>query len=84
MRAGVRQEAAEVVFVGADKGTRPDLDGVFPYVRSLPIEKALHPDTMIAYAYNGAPLSLQRGFPARLIVPGWYGMASVKWLQHIK
>ncbi|OQP07154.1 sulfite oxidase [Geobacillus sp. 46C-IIa] len=82
-RAGVRPGAAEIVFVGADEGLRPDMDGVFSYARSLPLAKALHPGTMIAYAYNGAPLSLQRGYPLRLIVPGWYGMASVKWLAHI-
>ncbi|MDA4129876.1 MAG: molybdopterin-dependent oxidoreductase, partial [Thaumarchaeota archaeon] len=51
--------------------------------RSLPIKKALDPDTIIALSMNGKPLPKGHGFPARLIVPGWYAMASVKWLREI-
>ncbi len=73
----------EVIFSGSDAGKRPQSDETITYSRSLPIEKALHPDTLIAYNYNELPLSYQHGFPFRLIVPGWYAMASVKWLQSI-
>lgn len=76
--------AKEVVFVGSDNGKRTDLFGQYYYARSLPLEKALHPDTIIAYMYNDQPLSLKHGYPLRLIVPQWYAMASVKWLQTIK
>jgi DMSO/TMAO reductase YedYZ molybdopterin-dependent catalytic subunit len=54
------------------------------YERSLPMEKALHDDTLLAYEMNGQPLWEEHGAPLRAIVPGWYGMASVKWLRHIK
>ena len=51
--------------------------------RSLPLETALHPDTILAYEMNGAPLTPEHGYPVRLIAPGWYAMASVKWLTRI-
>ena len=60
-------------------GDPPDVT----YERSLPIAKALHPDTMLAYEMNGEPLPLNHGYPLRLLVPGWYGMNSVKWLVGI-
>jgi DMSO/TMAO reductase YedYZ molybdopterin-dependent catalytic subunit len=50
------------------------------YERALPLAKALHPDTLLAYEMNGAPLPPLHGFPLRLLVPGWYGMTSIKWL----
>ncbi len=53
------------------------------FSRTIPIEKALHPDTLIVYAMNGEKLPLSHGFPLRAIVPGWYGMDSVKWLRGI-
>ena len=53
------------------------------YERSLPLEEAMSEDVLLAYAMNGAPLPPQHGFPLRLVVPGSYGMASVKWLEAI-
>ncbi|HEY4553456.1 MAG TPA: sulfite oxidase [Bacillaceae bacterium] len=81
--AGIKKRAKEVVFEGYDFGERTDLDQVFTFARSLPIEKALHPDTLIAYEYNGLPIPSKHGYPLRLIVPQWYAMASVKWLRQI-
>ncbi|MGO4886911.1 sulfite oxidase [Anaerobacillus sp. MEB173] len=79
----VNLNAKEIVFQGRDKGERDDMEGTFAYERSLPLEKALHPDTLIAYKLNGKPIPYQHGFPFRLIVPQWYAMSSVKWLQKI-
>lgn len=81
-RAAPRSEAREVLFVGADRG-RVEPGEVVPFARSLPLEVARHPDTLVALAMNGRPLSAAHGFPARLIVPRWYAMASVKWLVGI-
>lgn len=81
--AGISENAKEVVVEGYDYGKRTDLKGVHSYTRSLPIEKALHPDTIIAYVYNHKPISFKHGYPFRLIVPQWYGMASVKWIKQI-
>ena len=53
------------------------------YLRSLPTEVATHPQTLLAIEMNGEALSVEHGYPVRLIVPGWYGMASVKWLRRI-
>lgn len=55
-----------------------------PFIRSIPIEKALDPDTLVATRMNGAPLPKHHGFPARALVPGWIGAASCKWLTEIK
>ena len=78
----------EVVFRGADTGTEEEDGAVFatdlPYSRSLPLATALHHDTLLAYEMNGEPLTTGHGFPLRLVVPSWYGMASVKWLTHIQ
>jgi DMSO/TMAO reductase YedYZ molybdopterin-dependent catalytic subunit len=76
-------DAREILFVGADRGP-VDSGGVAPFARSLPLEVARHPDTMLALAMNGRPLSPEHGFPARLVVPRWYAMASVKWLVGIR
>jgi DMSO/TMAO reductase YedYZ molybdopterin-dependent catalytic subunit len=81
--AGVKDGAKEVVVEGYDFGNRTDLDHVFTFTRSLPITKALHPDTIIAYEYNHQPIPFKHGFPLRLIVPQWYAMASVKWIKQI-
>lgn len=78
---GLHTSAKEIVF--EDCGTRTDLEGQFVYARSLPLEKALHSDTIIAYALNGKPIPYKQGYPFRLIVPQWYAMASVKWLAKI-
>jgi DMSO/TMAO reductase YedYZ molybdopterin-dependent catalytic subunit len=73
--------AREVVFTGLDRGLEGGEEQVF--ARSLPLEEALREDVLLAYEMNGAPLVPQHGFPLRLVVPGWYGMTSVKWLTRI-
>ncbi|RFU60452.1 sulfite oxidase [Peribacillus glennii] len=80
---GLLKGAKEVVFEAQDYGKRKDIDQTVPYARSLPLQKALHPDTLIAYEYNEKPIPFKNGFPFRLIVPQWYGMASVKWIKQI-
>jgi DMSO/TMAO reductase YedYZ molybdopterin-dependent catalytic subunit len=85
-RAGIRAGAIEVVLEGADHGVitkEPMSPGKIHYARSLPLAKALMPEVVLAYSMNGEPLSPSHGFPLRAIVPGWYGMASVKWLSRI-
>jgi DMSO/TMAO reductase YedYZ molybdopterin-dependent catalytic subunit len=81
-RAGVRSGAAEVVFRGADAGT---IDGrAVRFERSLPLDVARSADVLLAYAMNGESLPVQHGYPVRLVVPGWYAVASVKWLTEIE
>ena len=84
-RADVKPTGVELVFTGADHG--PDEEAEDPpdvtYQRSLPIQKAMHPDTLLAYEMNGEVLPPLHGYPLRLVVPGWYGMCSVKWLVGI-
>jgi len=70
-----------VLFTGLDRGVEGGEEQWFQ--RSLSVEDALHPDVILAYELNGAPLPPQHGFPLRLLVPGWYGMANVKWLGRI-
>jgi DMSO/TMAO reductase YedYZ molybdopterin-dependent catalytic subunit len=81
-QAGVEDDAVEVLFSGADAGIQGGVAQQF--ARSLPISEALRPDVVLAYRMNGADLPPQHGYPLRLVVPGWYGMASVKWLSSIK
>lgn len=81
--AGLQAQACEVLIAGADAGHVPAAGGETAFERSLPLEKALDPETLLAYALNGEPLPLEHGFPVRLVVPGWYGMASVKWVTRI-
>jgi DMSO/TMAO reductase YedYZ molybdopterin-dependent catalytic subunit len=83
-RAGIQAGALEVLFEGADCGTEPDHPEPMSFARSLPLAKALHPDTLLAYRMNGELLSPNHGAPVRLFVPGWYGVASVKWLRRIE
>jgi DMSO/TMAO reductase YedYZ molybdopterin-dependent catalytic subunit len=80
--AGVASEAVDMVFTGADRGVQGSEEQ--NYARSLNVSEAMSPDVLLAYAMNGAPLPPQHGFPVRLLVPGWYGMASVKWLTGIE
>ena len=88
-RAGVKPQAREFVFFGADHAEEEvefrtqkfKVDQQFG--RSLPREKAMSPDLFLAYALNGEPLTRHQGSPLRLIVPGWYGVANVKWLSQI-
>jgi DMSO/TMAO reductase YedYZ molybdopterin-dependent catalytic subunit len=79
--AGVRDGAVEVVFTGLDRGLEEDVEQ--NYQRSLVLSEALREDVLLAYELNGVPLPPQHGYPLRLLVPGWYGMASVKWLARI-
>jgi DMSO/TMAO reductase YedYZ molybdopterin-dependent catalytic subunit len=85
-KAGVKKSAVEVILEGADKGTvadEPKSPGEIHFARSLPLDKALRPDVLLAYRMNGEPLPAEHGFPLRAVVPGWYGMASIKWLTRI-
>jgi DMSO/TMAO reductase YedYZ molybdopterin-dependent catalytic subunit len=79
---GVSGEADELLFTGLDRGVQGDI--VHDYERSLSLEEASRDDVLLVYAMNGLPLEPQHGFPLRLIVPGWYGMTSVKWLARIE
>ena len=78
----LKPSVSEVVFTGADRGLDHGID--HHYARSLKLEQALHPDMLLAYEMNGQPLPFQHGFPLRLIVPGWFGVASVKWLKNLE
>ena len=82
--ASPRASAVEVLFVGADSGSPAGLGREISYERSLPLADALRDDVLLAYAMNGEPLPPEHGAPLRLVVPGWYGMASVKWLARIR
>ncbi|MDP8949201.1 MAG: sulfite oxidase [Actinomycetota bacterium] len=79
--AGVLDDAIEILFSGHDRGIDGGVE--HDYERSLPVEEALREDVLLAYEMNGGPLPPQHGFPLRLVVPDWYGMASVKWLRAI-
>jgi DMSO/TMAO reductase YedYZ molybdopterin-dependent catalytic subunit len=86
-RAGIRAGAEEVILHGADRGQltdEPKTPGVIHFSRSLPLEKARQAEVVLAYQMNGEDLPSEHGFPLRAIVPGWYGMASVKWLTSIE
>ncbi|HTU17148.1 MAG TPA: molybdopterin-dependent oxidoreductase [Gemmataceae bacterium] len=83
-QAGVRPEAVEVLFEGCDRGSEADHPEPMPFARSLPMDKALDRDTLLATRMNGELLNASHGFPLRLFVPGWYGVASVKWLRRIE
>lgn len=82
-RVGVLPTATEVVFAGADRGTVDGRIKPVHFERSLPIDTARDVQALLAYAMNGEPLPLQHGYPVRLVVPSWYGVASVKWLTSI-
>jgi DMSO/TMAO reductase YedYZ molybdopterin-dependent catalytic subunit len=82
--AGVSPNATEIVFEGLDFGQRNDMQEPVFFERSLTLDKAIHPDTLLAYEMNGEQLPDKHGFPLRLIVPGWYAVASVKWLNRIR
>src|SRR5437588_3607532 len=85
-RAEVREDACEIVLEGADRGTpkeEPIPPGPISYARGLPRDKALQREVLIAYQMNGRDLPLDHGYPVRAVVPGHYGVASVKWLTHL-
>jgi DMSO/TMAO reductase YedYZ molybdopterin-dependent catalytic subunit len=75
-------DAVEVIFSGLDRGVDGGIEHA--YERSLPVAEALSGEALLAYELNGESLPPQHGFPLRLVVPGWYGMASVKWLTRIE
>jgi DMSO/TMAO reductase YedYZ molybdopterin-dependent catalytic subunit len=79
-RAGIKEGTVEILFDGADVpiGTMAD------FQRSIPLAKALHPETLLAYDMNGEPLPIKHGFPLRVIVPGWAGDSWVKWVTNIR
>lgn len=84
-RAGVNTSVRELIFEGADEGVIEDPlgpSGKTHYARSVPLTKATD-DVLLAFKMNGENLTPAHGAPLRLIVPGWYGMASVKWLTRI-
>ena len=86
---GVKSEAREVVFFGMDsekekKWQAGDAEYTSPHGRSIHVQDALAPEGILAFAMNGKPLPPEQGFPLRLILPGWYGMAQVKWLARIE
>lgn len=87
----ISDDAIEVAFIGHDskeetlrKGTRRELKFDVPFGRSLSLEDALNLPLLLAYERNGEPLEVRNGAPLRLIVPGWYGIANVKWLKRIE
>jgi sulfite oxidase len=79
-KAGLKDSAQHILLDGADEpiGKMPD------FQRTIPVQKALDPDTLLAFEMNGQPLPLEHGYPLRLVVPGWAGDSWVKWLQHIE
>lgn len=86
---GLKPEAREVVFLGADLETEKKFQAgnrevEAPHGRSVYVQDALHPDALLAFQLNGQPLPARQGFPLRLILPGWYGMTQIKWLTHIE
>jgi DMSO/TMAO reductase YedYZ molybdopterin-dependent catalytic subunit/rhodanese-related sulfurtransferase/glyoxylase-like metal-dependent hydrolase (beta-lactamase superfamily II) len=83
-RAGTLPPAREIVFRGADQGTVEGSAGTINFERSLALDTARQSNALLAYAMNGDALPLQHGYPVRLVVPGWYGVASVKWLTAIE
>src|SRR6266851_3077285 len=83
-RAGVKSTAREIILEGADRGKLEDPKsprGELNFARSIPLEKAS--DVLLAYKMNDVDLPAENGFPVRAIVPGWYAVASIKWLQRI-
>ncbi|MHB8072941.1 sulfite oxidase [Desulfosporosinus fructosivorans] len=82
-QAKVKETAVELVFTGADSGIRPDMENAVNYERSLLLDKALMSECLLALKMNDEPIPHKHGFPLRLIVPGWYGMAHVKWISRI-
>ena len=76
--SGITADAMSVLMIGLDAKSP---EGGFR--RVLPVEKAMHPDTLLAFALNGEPLPKDHGYPVRALVPGWVGSSSIKWLSRI-
>lgn len=83
-RCGVRSDAREVLFRGADHGFVDDRDDSIRFERSLSLDVARDSGALLAYAMNGDEIPVRHGYPVRLVVPRWYGVASVKWLTDIE
>ncbi|GIK37935.1 MAG: hypothetical protein BroJett011_17680 [Chloroflexota bacterium] len=83
---GVLEDGSEVVFIGIDKGeeTVRETKIIEPFARSMSLADAMQPNNLLCYEMNGEPLPARNGAPLRLIAPGWYGIANVKWLQRIE
>ncbi len=79
LRAGVR----DIVFSGADSGPRADMPGTYHFIRSMPVQDVFEVNPVLAIYMNDQTIPYKHGFPLRLVVPGWYGMASVKWITSI-
>lgn len=84
--AGIQDQGKEVVFYGSDIGKEKirDVEISQPMARALSVADAMNPNAMLCYEMNGAPLDAGHGAPLRLIVPGYYGVANVKWLARIE
>lgn len=80
--AGLLEGSLEVVFTGLDRGYEGGVEQ--RYARSLSVADALGEEALLVYELGGLPLPIQHGFPLRLVVPGWYGMTNVKWLERVK
>jgi DMSO/TMAO reductase YedYZ molybdopterin-dependent catalytic subunit len=80
--AGLERNTTEIVFTGLDRGVEGEQ--IQYYQRSLSVSEAIREEVLLAYEMNGQPLLPQHGYPLRLVVPGWYGMANVKWLERIE
>jgi DMSO/TMAO reductase YedYZ molybdopterin-dependent catalytic subunit len=84
--AGIQDSGKDVVFYGHDVGTQKvrDMDLTTPFARSMSIAEAMDPNVLLCYEMNGEPLPASHGAPLRLLAPGWYGVANVKWLDRIE
>ena len=83
-QAGAHADATTVILYGADAGEGEGVPAGTHYARSIPLEKAMEPSTLLAYEMNGEPLPPEHGFPVRAAVSGWYGMDWVKWLTRVE
>lgn len=85
-KAGVQDQGIEVVFYGSDTGEEEVRGIKMPqnFARSMSLEDAMNPNNLLCYEMNGEPLPQSHGFPLRLLAPGWYGIANIKWLKRIE
>jgi len=82
--AGIKRDAIEVILDGADCGLDEGENVPVCYSRSIPLQKALARETLLALDMNGKPLTSEHGYPLRAVVPGWYAMTNVKWVRRIE